>query len=220
MARVVVTGANRGIGLEIVRILSERGDEVIAVCREPSDALKQLNVTVYDGVDVTDDASVNQLASKFSGSNIDVLINNAGILTNEALGAMNWENMRRQFEVNTLGPLRVSMALLPYMSSGSKIGIVSSRMGSLADNSSGGMYGYRISKCAVNMAGQNLSLDLQPKGIAVILLHPGFVQTEMTGGRGDIKPEIAAAGLVDRMDKLGIEQTGTFWHANGEQLVW
>ncbi len=152
-------------------------------------------------------------------SSLDCLINNAGILTNENLVDLNLERMRRQFEVNALGPLRVTLALLDKLHPGSKVAIVTSRVGSIADNSSGGMYGYRMSKAAVNMAGANLAIDLREKGIPVALLHPGMVATEMTGNRG-VSPAHAAAGLIQRIDALNLETSGHFWHAEGEILPW
>ena len=127
--------------------------------------------------------------------------------------------MIEQFRVNSLGPLRVTQALADNLHEGSKVAIVSSRVGSIADNSSGNYYGYRMSKSAVNMAGMNLRHDLEPRGIAVALLHPGLVATEMTGGQG-IKPVDAASGLVARIDELSLENTGGFWHAEGYVLPW
>ena len=217
---VLVTGANRGIGLELVRLLVDRGDKVIAACRSGSGELSGLGVTVEEGVDVTSEDSVAHLVRRLEGQPIDLLINNAGILSRENLSAMDFGAIRLQFEVNAMGPLRVSHALLPQMGPGSKIGIVSSRMGSIEDNTSGGQYGYRMSKVAVNMAGVSLAHDLKERGIAVALLHPGFVKTEMTGGRGLVSAEAAAGGLMDRLDGLNMANSGTFWHANGEVLHW
>ena len=129
-------------------------------------------------------------------------------------------SIRRQFEVNSLGPLRVTRALLGRLVDGSKVGIVSSLMGSMTDNSSGGHYGYRMSKAAVNAAGVSLSHDLRPRGIAVAILHPGMVQTEMTGRRG-IPPEESVRGLLRLLDELTLERSGTFWHApTGRELPW
>lgn len=148
---------------------------------------------------------------------------NAGVLGREALGSIDaagWDSIRRQFEVNALGPLRVVQALLGQLGQGSRIGIVTSRMGSVSDNDSGGYYGYRASKAAVNAIGKSLALDLKPRGIAVFLLHPGYVATDMVGGSGDISPEQSARQLVERLDTLDVEQTGTFWHANGTSLPW
>ena len=217
---VVVTGSNRGIGLEMVRILSERGEKVFAVCRNSSPELDALSVQVLGGIDVADEQAVSTLVGHLDGTHVDVLINNAGILSSEGLGNLQWDGIRRQFEINTLGPLRVTAALTPLMGHGSKVGIVSSRVGSLADNSSGGMYGYRMSKAAVNMAGVSLANDLKSQGIAVFLLHPGYVRTGMTGGGGNTDPDEAAKGLVERIDNLALEETGTFWHAEGYALPW
>lgn len=220
MATAVVTGANRGIGLELARQLSERGDEVIAGVRKTSKDLAALNVETHENVDVTDDSSVARFAEALSGRKVDVLINNAGVLTRQALDALDYDEMRRQFEVNALGPLRMTAALLPCLASGSKVGIVSSRMGSVADNTSGSHYGYRMSKAAVNMAGRSLAHDLKDQGITVILLHPGYVSTDMTDHKGDTPPQEAARGIIARIDEAGPERSGTFWHANGTELPW
>lgn len=219
MKTALVTGANRGIGLELCRLLKERGDHVIATCQSPSEELEALGVQVEKEINVTDDDSIRTLATSLAGTNIDLLINNAGILSDESIVDFDYESARKQFEVNTLGPLRVILGLKPCLSSGSKIGILTSRVGSLADNGSGGHYGYRMSKAAANMLGVNLSIDFKKEGIAVFLLHPGLVATRMVNFKG-ISPEEAATGLIARMDELGIEQTGSFWHANGEELPW
>ena len=220
MATALVTGSNRGIGLELCRQLKARGDDVIAACRKPSPALTALGVRIHADVDVTSGASVSALVKSLDGVEIDVLINNAGILTREALDDLDFDRMRRQYEINALGPLRVTHALLPQLAAGAKVAIITSRMGSIADNSSGGRYGYRMSKAAVNMAGVSLAMDLRDRGIAVALLHPGFVRTEMTGHEGFIDPPESAAGLLARIDELSVETTGSFWHENGERLPW
>ncbi len=219
MSTFLITGGNRGIGLELCTQLSARGDSVIAACRASSKALQSTGAEIHDNVEVTDDASVNKLAEKLKGKTIDVLINCAGILTRETLDDLRVEQIRKQFEVNALGPLRVTAALLPNLKKGSKVAIISSRMGSIEDNTSGSRYGYRMSKAAVNMAGRSLAWDLKDKGIAVVLLHPGMVATEMTGRQG-IPPEEAARGLIERIDELDMRRTGTFWHQNGEALPW
>jgi len=219
MNRVLVTGANRGIGLELCRQLSARGDEPIAVCRQSNKALEALNIQVIEGIDVTDANAARDLSSALASQPLDWVINNAGILSVDSLDNLDFDGMERQFSVNTLGPLRITSALLPNLPAGAKVGIVTSRMGSIEDNTSGGYYGYRLSKAAVNMAGMSLSRDLKERGIAVTLLHPGMVATEMTGGNG-IPPEQAASGLIARMDELELSSTGTFWHANGEPLPW
>lgn len=219
MNKVLVTGANRGIGLELCRQLTLRGDEVVAVCRQASDPLRSLSLRIIDGVDVNDSDSVNTLSATLAGMKLDWLINNAGILSVESLDSLDFDAMERQFKVNSLGPLRVTAALLPNLGTGSKVGIITSRMGSVEDNTSGGYYGYRMSKAAVNMAGMSLARDLKEQNIAVALLHPGMVATDMTGGRG-VTPEHSASGLIQRMDTLDLERSGVFWHAEGEQLPW
>lgn len=220
MGTTVITGANRGIGLEMARQLKERGEDVVAGCRAPSGELAELGVRVVDGVDVTTEEGVGRLAEVLDGRRVDVLINNAGVLTKESLDDLGFDRIRRQVEVNALGPLRVTAALLPRMGEGSKVAMVTSRMGSIDDNTSGGSYGYRMSKAALNMAGKSLAEDLRDRGIAVAILHPGFVRTDMTGGRGFLDPPESAAGLLARIDELTLETTGRFWHANGERLPW
>jgi NAD(P)-dependent dehydrogenase (short-subunit alcohol dehydrogenase family) len=220
VARVLVTGSNRGIGLAMVRQLVARGDDVIAACRRSSEELSGLGVQVEEGVDVTDDAAVAALAARLNGTRIDILINNAGLLQSTPLDALDFDSIRRQHEINALGPLRVTAALLPNLSRGSKVAIITSRMGSIADNTSGGSYGYRMSKAAVNMAGRSLALDLAPRGVSVVLLHPGYVRTAMTGNNGLIDAEESAAGLLARIDEQTLEETGRFVHMSGERLPW
>ena len=220
MATILVTGSNRGIGFELCRQLKERGDDVIAACRTASESLAGLGVRVEPGVDVTDQASIDALAQKLRGVTIDVLINNAGVLSRESIDDMNFDRMRKQFEINSLGPMRVTVALLENLHRGSKIAIITSRMGSIEDNSSGGRYGYRMSKAAVNIAGVSLARDLRSREIAVAILHPGFVRTEMTGNEGMIDPPESVRGLIQRIDELTLETSGGFWHANGEKLPW
>jgi len=220
MTTTVITGANRGIGLELARQTQSRGDEVIAVCRQASTALEALGVRVETGIDISEPADVDDLARRLSDTSIDILINNAGILSRQSLDNLDFDAIRRQFEVNSLGPLRVTAALRSQLKDGSKVAIVSSRMGSLADNTSGSHYGYRMSKAAVNMAGVSLARDLRDRDISVILLHPGYVNTEMTNHSGDTEPADAAAGLLRRIDELNLQSSGSFRHANGETLPW
>jgi NAD(P)-dependent dehydrogenase (short-subunit alcohol dehydrogenase family) len=223
MATVLITGANRGIGLALTQQFAARGDHVIAVCRHGSAALEQTGAQVEAGVDVTDAAAVDALAARLGAARIDTLVLNAGILAKESLGgidAAGFDSMRRQFEVNALGPLRVAQALRDRLADGGKVAIITSRMGSMADNGSGGYYGYRASKAAVNAIGKSLAVDLAPRGIAVVLLHPGYVGTDMVGGSGDVTPTQAATQLIARLDALAPQQTGTFLHANGTPLPW
>jgi NAD(P)-dependent dehydrogenase (short-subunit alcohol dehydrogenase family) len=196
-----------------------RGDEVIAVCRSVSKELAAMGLRVIEGIDVSSSESVDRLKIQEGLAGLDWLINNAGILSVESMDNLDYEAMEQQFRVNSLGPLRVTAALLPRLAAGSKVGIITSRMGSVEDNTSGGYYGYRMSKAAVNMAGVSLARDLEKHGIAVALLHPGMVATDMTGGRG-VSPRQSAAGLIARMDALDMGVTGSFWHAEGERLPW
>lgn len=221
MATYLVTGTNRGIGLEYCRQLQMRGDDVIAVCRSASDELKALNVQIETDVDITSDASVAALVKKLGNRSIDVLINNAGIIERVTLDNLDFESIRKQFEVNAIGPLRFTQALLSHLKTGSKVVMMTSRMGSIDDNTSGGSYGYRMSKVALSMAGKSLSHDLKSRQIAVAILHPGLVKTRMTGFTDSgITPEESVKGLLARIDELTLENTGTFWHSNGEILPW
>jgi NAD(P)-dependent dehydrogenase (short-subunit alcohol dehydrogenase family) len=217
----LVTGANRGIGLEYCRQLQERGERVIAVCRTSSPELKTLGVRIEAGVDMTNDAAMASLVERLDGLPLDGLILNAGILESTGLEDLKAESLRRQFEVNALGPLRLIHALLPQLRNGSKLILMTSRMGSIEDNSSGGSYGYRMSKVALNMAGKSLAIDLQSRGIAVAILHPGLVRTRMVNFNPQgISPAEAVVGLLARIDALTLENSGSFWHANGEVLPW
>jgi len=219
MATVLVTGANRGIGLQLCQQFAARGDNVIAVCRRSRDEFASLDVQVIDGIDVGSASSVANLRRALDGTSIDILVNNAGILRRDAFGELDYEAMVEQYRVNTLGPLRVTETLAGNLHEGSRVAIVSSRVGSIADNSSGGNYGYRASKAAVNMIATNLAHELRPRGIAVAILHPGLVATDMTGGTG-IPPADAARGLIQRIDELTLETSGGFWHAEGYALPW
>lgn len=219
MSRVVVTGANRGIGLELCRQLQARGDTVTAVCRQRSAALEALDIRIESNIDVANAEGVATLAAALAGDVIDVLVNNAGVLSRDTLDSLDFDAMEEQFRVNSVGPLRVTAALRGSLRRGSKVIIITSRMGSVADNASGGYYGYRASKAAVNVVGKSLSVDLANDGVAVALLHPGMVATDMTGGQGVAVAE-SARGLLARMDELHMGTTGKFWHAEGMELPW
>ena len=217
---VLITGASRGIGLEMTRLLLARGDHVIAACRTPSRELTASGATVEANVDVGDAASVEALGRRLADRSLDWLINNAGQLSVDSLDQLDEDAIRRQFEVNALGPLRVTAALAPRIGDGGKVALVTSRMGSMGDNTSGRMYGYRMSKAALNAAGVSLAHDLAPRGIAVAILHPGYVRTEMTGGNGDLEPADAARNLIARIDELTPATSGRFLHSNGTALPW
>jgi NAD(P)-dependent dehydrogenase (short-subunit alcohol dehydrogenase family) len=219
MASWLVTGANRGIGLALCRLLQARGDSVIAVCRTPSAELQALEVRIETGIELTRAKSLEDLSTRLAGVRLDGAILNAGILEGDDLKSFSAESLQRQFEVNAVAPLLLARALLPNLAEGSKLGLITSRMGSIDDNGSGGFYGYRMSKTALNMAGRSLAVDLRPRGIAVAILHPGMVATRMVGFSG-IPPEQAAAGLLARLEALKLGSSGRFWHANGEELPW
>jgi NAD(P)-dependent dehydrogenase (short-subunit alcohol dehydrogenase family) len=216
----LVSGANRGIGLALARRLKEGGRDVIAVCRKSSRELDALGVRVEADVDITSDAAVAGLARRLDGVALDELVCNAGALHADRLDDVNIDDIRELMEVNAFGALRVVKALHHNVRRGGKIALMTSRMGSIGDNGSGGYYAYRMSKAALNAAGMSLARDLVPAGIAVAILHPGYVRTEMTAGSGNIDPADAAKQLVERIDQLTMESTGTFWHANGQVLPW
>ena len=220
MTNVLITGANRGIGLELCRCFRARGESVIAVCRKPSAELQKVGARIIEGIDVTDDRSGAALLRALDNAKIDVLVHNAGILRSESLGHIDYGSLRQQLETNAVAPLRLTEQLLPLLAPGAKVALMTSRMGSIADNTSGNMYGYRMSKAALNMAGASLAHDLKPRGVAVVILHPGYVRTEMTGGHGNIEASDAAKQLVARIDELTVEKSGRFLHANGEPLPW
>lgn len=220
MASVLITGANRGIGLELAKLYAERGWRVTGACRQSSPELDDVADRVIDGIDVTGDENVAQLARVLNGETLDLLINNAGLLQDEKLGSLDFNSIRTQMEINAYAPLRVVEALLPNLKDGSKIANITSRMGSIADNDSGGRYGYRASKAALNAFGKSLAMDLKPRGIAVAQLHPGYVKTRMVNFGGLITPEESARGLANRIDALNLTNTGSFWHSNGDELPW
>ncbi|HSG97446.1 MAG TPA: SDR family oxidoreductase [Woeseiaceae bacterium] len=219
MPTTLITGCNRGIGLELARQLDERGDTVIGVCRKASQDLPELGIRIIDGIDVSVAGDVAKLHDAIGDEPIDVLINNAGILRRDRFGDLDYDEMLEQYAVNTLSPLRVTEALAGNLREGSKVAIVTSRVGSIEDNGSGGNWGYRASKAAVNMIGINLMHEMRPRGIAIALLHPGLVATDMTGNHG-IPAAKSARGLIARIDELSLGSSGTFWHAEGYELPW
>lgn len=220
MGVAVVTGANRGIGLALVQLLRSRGATVVAVCRQTSPTLDAMGARVVSGIDIADPQARLNLAAQLGQDDIELLLHNAGIGRFTSLETATPEDVWAQFQVNAVAPLFVTRALLPRMQAGAKVALVSSRMGSIGDNGSGGFYGYRMSKAALNAAGVSLAHDLRPQGIAVVILHPGAVRTGMTGGQGALDPAESAAGLLQRIDELRIETTGRFLHMNGDALPW
>jgi NAD(P)-dependent dehydrogenase (short-subunit alcohol dehydrogenase family) len=204
----------------LTREYIKRGCNVFGLCRTATDELTASGAQVIEGVNVAQPESVHSATEQLNGVTIDILINNAGVFENEKLGSIDYTAVLRQLTVNALGPLRITEALLNNLDRGARIAMITSRMGSMADNGSGGYYGYRMSKAALNAAGVSLARDLRSRGIAVALLHPGFVKTRMVDYAGDVAPEAAAAGLARRIDELNLDNSGGFWHANGERLPW
>ena len=199
MATYLVTGANRGIGLAYCQQLHSRGEEVIAVCRQSSSELDALDLRTESGIELSSQDSIDSLARALGDQQLDGVILNAGISQSMGLNNLDPDSIRRQFEVNALAPLLLARTLIPLMPVGSKLVLMTSRMGSIEDNSSGGSYGYRMSKAALNIAGKSLAVDLQSRGIAVAILHPGLVKTRMIRFNPDgISPEESVRGLIAR----------------------
>ena len=221
MATICITGPNRGIGLELARQYRNRGDDVLAVVRVPTPEISATGAEIFSGVDVSNDQSVARLARELAGRKIDVLINNAGIFRDRnTLADMDPDAVREEFEVNTMGPLLVGQALNPLIADGGKLAIVSSNLGSIENTARASGYGYNISKAGVNMVGKMLSLELAPRKISVILLHPGWVSTDMTGHEGPVSAPEAAAGLIREIDGLSMQTTASFRSWEGKDLPW
>ncbi|KJF19167.1 SDR family oxidoreductase [Rhodococcus sp. WS3] len=226
MSTVLVVGADKGIAHSISRQLHDRGEDVIAACLFDGADLAAAGITVEPGVDVTSQESVEALAARLSekGVKLDAVFHVAGVMWLDEVGSLDYDLIRRQIEINTLGPLRTIEAVRPLLNEGAKVGIVTSRVGSLGDNTSGGMYSYRISKAAANMVGLNFHHDLSKDGVSVLLLHPGMVATDLTkdfpGEHSYITPEQAAAGLIKNIDNLTPETSGRFQHSDGTFLQW
>jgi NAD(P)-dependent dehydrogenase (short-subunit alcohol dehydrogenase family) len=224
MSHALVTGAAGGIGFELTRQLAARGTPVVAACRSPGFHLSGLpGVRIESGVDLATDGGIEDLATRIGGTPLCLVIHNAGLLERDGVDGFDRNcaaRVRTQFEINALAPLHLSARLLPNLAPGAKLALITSRMGSIADNGSGGYYGYRMSKAALNAAAKSLAIDLAPRGIIVVLLHPGFVRTKMTGGRGDVEPAEAAARLLARIDEATPATSGHFLHADGTPLPW
>lgn len=220
MGVAVVTGANRGIGLALVRQLRARGMSVVAVCRCSSSDLDRLGVRIESGIDLASPEARVELAARFAHDEINLLIHNAGLLIEDTLSSVRADDVRAQLEINALAPLFLTQALTPLLAHGAKVALITSRMGSIGDNTSGGYYGYRMSKAALNAAGVSMARDFAPRGVSVVILHPGAVRTGMTGGQGILEPDESASGLLRRIDELRLETTGRFLHQNGDILPW
>ena len=231
MNTVLITGSNRGIGLEWARQYSQQGWRVLASCRNPQYAselntLKKYNSTIsIHRLDLTKPNEINALANKLNTYTIDVLINNAGIYLDKndsSIGSLNYEKWKKTFEVNTLGPLRVTEAFLKHVSVSETrlIVCISSHMGSITDIHTTGSYYYRSSKAALNAAMKSLSIELKPKNIGVLLLHPGWVQTDLGGENATITPKKSVQTMLKVIQNFSIENTGEFIRYDGTSIPW
>ena len=221
---VLVTGANRGLGLEFARQYREAGWHVIGTARDPGDAdeLEALDVQIVQ-LDVTDQDSVDRMAAALAGQSIDVLINNAGIFPRVGtIAEIDFDDYSRTLAVNTVGPVRVTRALLPNLRQG-KLKVIaglSSNLGSIAENERGNFYGYRESKAGLNMFTKTLAAELGPEGFICVVLTPGWVQTDMGGPGAPLEPSESIAGMKAVLDKLTPADNGTFWSYDGSQMPW
>ena len=227
MTTTLITGASRGIGLELTRQCAAMGWTVIATCRDPAGA-EALNAipgdVIVHALDVTDHGQIDALAARLAGTPIDVLINNAGIGGRGAtLGALDYATWREVLEVDLVGPVKMTEAFLPHVLAGQgrKIVALGSSLGSISATK-GGNYFYRTAKAGLNMAMRSIAMDLAPQGVIVALLSPGVVDTDFT--RGARMPKIAvedsAAGLIAQIEALGPDQAGAFIRYNGETVAW
>ncbi|MDC0746181.1 SDR family oxidoreductase [Polyangium mundeleinium] len=228
--RIVITGANRGIGLELARRYLERGDHVDAGVRNPETARELVALGKDAGgrlrvfaCDVADDTSVRAFAAAIGDVVVDVLINNAGVMGKWlSLADLDFADVTRTFDTNAVGSLRVASALLPHLrrSSVRKVVNMSSRMGSIAENTDGGAYAYRMSKAALNMATKSMSIDLRGEDFTVISLHPDWVKTDMGGPNAPTSVEASVAGIVALVDRLSRADSGGFFHFRGDTIPW
>ncbi len=221
---VLVTGANRGLGLEFARQYSAAGARVIATARRPQEAdeLKSLGVRV-EQLDVTDADSVARLATRIGDGPVDMLINNAGIGGRaQSIEKLDVDDLDRYYQVNCLGPMRVTQALLPALRKGDRKIVVqiTSRLGSIELNTRGGYYGYRESKAALNMFNRSLARELAPEGFTCVVLSPGWVRTGMGGPQAPLSPRESIQGMMAVIDKLEAGDTGRFYSFQGDELPW
>lgn len=217
---VVVTGASRGIGLEFVRQYLARGDTVVAACREPARAAELASLCDAAGprarvlaCDVASDAGVAAFAAALGDVPVDLLVNNAGVGGGwESLDKVTTDVALDTYNVNALGPLRVTRALLPHLarSAAPRVAHVTSGMGSIGDNGSGGAYAYRMSKAALNMASRNLAIELRPRKVVSVVINPGWVATDMGGANAPTPVRDSVAAMVARFDALTLADSGKF----------
>ncbi len=213
MEKILITGANKGIGLQLVKQHINQGDHVVAVCRKPSDELIESDAQIISGINFLTDDFEQQLLSQIKDKYFDRVIVNAGVLLPDTFDDFNVSAIREQFEVNAIAPLRLIRVMEHLLIAGSKIILTSTRVASHQDNTSGGDYGYRMSKSALNMAGINLAISFRERGVGVFMLHPGFVRTELTKGEGLINTQESAKSILSLANKLDHSDSGSYWHA-------
>ena len=225
---ILITGANRGIGLEFTKQYAADDWHVIACCRNPkaADALQSMasqnhNIVIYT-LDVANFSQIDALALQLKAQKIDVLLNNAGVYPDSSFGALDVDAWANAFKINSMAPLKMAQAFTPHIAAGTlkKIATLSSKMGSLDDNTSGGSYIYRSSKTAVNMVMKSLALDVRGDGVSVVTLHPGWVQTDMGGPNGLINTQTSVTGLRKVIANLSLSNTGKFVAYNGQEIAW
>jgi NAD(P)-dependent dehydrogenase (short-subunit alcohol dehydrogenase family) len=231
MPSALITGANRGLGFEFVRQYLVDGWQVYAACRDPASASElRCLIETSDGklrmlaMDVTDPASVDAAATELDGQAIDLLLNNAGIIgpQGQTIGNIDYEAWAEVLAVNTMGPMRVSEAFVEHVARSDRKLIVTltSGMGSIADNSSGGSILYRSSKAAVNMVMRSLAIDLASRGITCVVVNPGWVRTDMGGPNASLQPAESISALRRLIATLGPEQSGKFFNHTGREYPW
>lgn len=221
MKTCFLTGATRGVGLELARQLSKKGFEVIVGVRKSSKELEKIsNVIVLEGLDYEDPQAIEKFFKKNKMPKLDLVILNAGAFIVSRFPELDFALLEKQMRINATAPLYITQHLLPFFKEGTKLGLLSSLMASMTDNVKGGSYPYRMSKAALNAAGKSLSIDLKDQGVIVTLLHPGYVKTQMTDFKGKVMPDEAAAGILEVLEKSTLETTGQFVNYKGELLPW
>lgn len=231
MHTILITGSNRGLGLEWVRLYVQQGWHVFATCRNPIKAYELLsiakenhNISIHQ-LDVTNQNEIDALAKELNAYAIDILINNAGVYldkNNSSIGSLDYKSWEDTFRINTLGPIRVSEAFLQHITASEKrlIVTISSHMGSIADIQTTGSYYYRSSKAALNAAMRSLSIELRPKNIGVLLLHPGWVQTDLGGKNATLTTKQSVLSMHEVIKQFSIEKTGKFIRYDGFPMPW
>jgi NAD(P)-dependent dehydrogenase (short-subunit alcohol dehydrogenase family) len=219
----LVSGANRGLGLALCKQLLNESYQVHALCRQSSIELSKLDLTIHENVDLSKIEAIADFARRLKIEKLDLLVNNAAIGHEDSIDNMDYAGLKKQFETNAIGPLALSLNLVPFMHAGSIIAMITSRMGSIGDNKSGGSYAYRMSKASLNCLGKNLAIDLKERGISVALLSPGLVDTDMLRDLGvttGADAQEVAKKLCSILKNVTLANSGSFWHIDGQISPW